>query len=398
VDPNTLSQLGIGRGDSFFLITTVNPSHFQIPLQKLRVSLSTEMYCYDVLPPYRILDEWSVSYDDEFVYDVELPATCMSRRFKAAEFAEKHKLKLKPLSAYGKWVAHPYSMHFEKHDWNVYDEIIVQQSHAMSKNALREDIHANHKGPILEKAVAFVMGETKGEKLTPLEQFGSYVSVPLYQDETCKQWHYPDIRGLQGKKAMVFGSIQEMKTHLHLLIYVMVPFLQSIAFMPFQENETQTELDYDSTLFEGEIRKDTLTSTDKSNTLSKVRLAFVEHETLTLRQIIEMYPNIRTHTLREALFRAPELRVETEGDIAENDVWSRNLLYWGGIDDGNIGLASYTDSSTLKSDVIGGVLKFKDKLILNTRGQQNFLLTQGYEVIFSKVTKKHVTIEYCSPF
>jgi len=174
--------------------------------------------------------------------------------------------------------------------------------------------------------------------------------------------------------------------------------LQSIAFMPFQENETQAELDYDSTLFEGEMRKDTLTSTDKATTLSKIRIAFSRHENLTLGQIVEMHPNIRTHTLREALQRAPELRIETEGEVAEKDVWTRNILYWGGIDDGNLGLSSYTDSSTLKSDVIGGILKFKDKLSINTRGQQNFLLTQGYEVIYSKVTAHHVTIEYCSPF
>jgi hypothetical protein len=38
VDPNTMASLGMVRGDSYFLASTVNPAHFDIPLRKTKAS------------------------------------------------------------------------------------------------------------------------------------------------------------------------------------------------------------------------------------------------------------------------------------------------------------------------------------------------------------------------
>jgi hypothetical protein len=348
------------------------------------------MYCYDELPEYRKVEGQMVSYDDTYVYDVKVPATCMSRRFLSQDFALQHNLLLKPLKAYGKYVAHPYSTHFSSHDWQVYESVIVQQSHAMSKNAIDENVKLHHKGPLEEVAVAFVLGDMTGTTLSPLESFGTYLPVPLYTDITCGQWYYPDIRHLKDKKAMVFGSIQEMKTHLHLLIYVMVPFLQSIAFMPFELNEKQAVLEYDSTMFDGLERPDLKTANDTSMALTLVRGMFETNEKLKFSEIVEKQPHIRSHVLHDALMRAPELRVMRVGDQRNSDVWTRDLIYFGGLNDGYYGLSSYTDSATLKRDILSGIIKFKDKKGVNTYNQQLFLANQGFELMKSRWSKEKV--------
>jgi len=250
IDPATLNHLGVVKGDAFFLSMTVDPKELGYTLEiGTKAATVGEMYCYTELPEYRPYEGMMVSYDDTHVYDVKIPSTCASRRFRAEQIAKQMKKKIKPYQPLGKYVAHPYSVAYVLHEWETYDNIVVQQRGSLSKMAIMNDINLQYTGPIPQKAAIFILGDKTGKRVTPLEAFGSVFPVDLYvalvkTNESGGEWWYPDIRPFMGQSGMVFDSMNSLKNNIHLLCYFCVPDLKPVDLYGRTERMDAPDMEY----------------------------------------------------------------------------------------------------------------------------------------------------------
>jgi len=391
IDPVTLQNMNLVKGDSFFLATTVDPQHLGFTLDNRTTGGTVgEMYCYAEMPEYKDYDGHKISYDEEYVYDVLLPATVGSRRFVAKRYAAMMGKLLKPFDVFGRFVAHPYSQRFDEHSWHVYDKIIVNQTRAMSSHAIVTDLSANHKGPVKEKAVIFVVGDKTGVAVSPLESFGSMFPVDLYMDVdvTRSAWRYPDIRSWRGVKGMVFGSKNILKANIHMLCYFCVPHLHPSSVYGRMDKLGIPVMEYvdDDSVTYGDI---TLPAKETALVVQKdrapdvvVNTAFLEvKKNMLFHELSGMLPGMTTTKLLKTLMHMPNIHCVHRGINYLEDVWSPQNIYWTSIDDNRHGLSSYSDASTLKQDVLNLTLSFEDTNDINVDSQVRYLEMQGIELV-----------------
>jgi hypothetical protein len=408
IDPATLNYLGVVKGDAFFLGMTVNPKELGYTLDTgTKAATVGEMYCYQEMPEYRDYDGMSVSYDDLYVYDVKIPSTCASRRFKVEQISKEMGKKMKPYSTLGKYVAHPYSVTYTLHDWETYDNIVVQQRGSLSKMAIMNEINLEYTGPISQKAAIFILGDKTGKRVTPLESFGSVFPVDLYvalkkTNGSGGEWWYPDIRPFVGKSGMVFDSINSLKNNIHLLCYFCVPDLKPTDLYgrvdrvdaPNLEYADMTDLEDKHGEQEEQEQQNMVIEEDEALHMKIRKIFEMEKRDLFYHELEIRLPGHLTRKITATLMQTSNWHIIMRGINYHEDIWTTCTIPWEPVDDGNRGLASYPDATTLKRAILDGLLEFEDSVSINTRPQQEYLDMQGVELIGQRVNKKTQTLMF----
>jgi len=218
IDAWTLHYNRACRGDMFVVSMKEIPT-WEIPVQpKMKGTILSDLMCYENLPEYRQWQHMMVSYDEKFVYDVKNSFTCFSRRHQAIEIALSMGKQIKPLSQWGNWVAHANSTTFDYVDYSLYNGVFIFKSNMIAGNAIIDDNTAKGKKESKYTAVLFVHGDFRGKVIEPLEEYGSFFSQKLLVDGTTN-WHYVDLRAINGVKGLIFKSTHEMLHHSHLVRY-----------------------------------------------------------------------------------------------------------------------------------------------------------------------------------
>jgi hypothetical protein len=206
-----------------FVLNSVELPSWEIPTQpKMKGTILSELMCYENLPDYR---EWSglkVSYDERFVYDVKNSFTCFSRRHQVIEVAFRMGKQAKPMSQWGNWVAHANSTLFEYIDYSLYNGVFIFKTNMIAGNAVVDENTAKGKIESRYSAIIFIVGNFGGRVVEPLQEYGSYYTQKLLMDGQTN-WHYVDLRAINGVKGMVFKSLHEMLHYAHLVHYYCRP-------------------------------------------------------------------------------------------------------------------------------------------------------------------------------
>jgi hypothetical protein len=312
---------------------------------------------------------------------------------------------MKPYSTLGKYVAHPYSVTYTLHDWETYDNIVVQQRGSLSKMAIMNEINLEYTGPISQKAAIFILGDKTGKRVTPLESFGSVFPVDLYvalkkTNGSGGEWWYPDIRPFVGKSGMVFDSINSLKNNIHLLCYFCVPDLKPTDLYgrvdrvdaPNLEYADMTDLEDKHGEQEEQEQQNMVIEEDEALHMKIRKIFEMEKRDLFYHELEVRLPGHLTRKITVTLMQTSNWHIIMRGINYHEDIWTTCAIPWEPVDDGNRGLASYPDATTLKRAILDGLLEFEDSVSINTRPQQEYLDMQGVELIGQRVNKKTQTL------
>jgi len=188
----------------------------------------TQYYLND-LPPFRFVRSLNVSYDDVYVYDVEVCSTAISRRHLVREVAKMLGREIAPLLSVGAYCASPYDRYFHVSRTKSYGKVTVFQTSALQGPPLfKENISTSYNGE------AFVFGDFDGRVVSPLQTIGSFYTIPT-EGNLRRQ---PVLsRSFEGRDIVTFESRSVAMKNVMLLIRMAMSLQKHHMFIPVQEAE-----------------------------------------------------------------------------------------------------------------------------------------------------------------
>jgi hypothetical protein len=384
VDPLSLMASAKIKGDSFFLALNFDPEIFKVcqPVREMKALGDT--IAYDMMPPYVQSGPLMVSEDHKYVYDVQLKATCASRRNFCSSLARAKGKQIAPISDWGRFVAYPYSTRFHNVGIKKHGNILILESESMSSECYKIEnkeyyVASEHDG------VAFVKNDFNGRPLTPFEKYGTVHPVPTYLAQSLKT-RYPDISGL-GKEAIVFSSFNCLLENISLIGQFVCGDIASVIV-------TNTKMP-EKPIFDDMVDDDTDTkgfmSGDHENKSVRQRLVeWYENDNSpkTLKEISAAYPWVQEREVVNILLYLPTfIPMEIEDQIMWVD--GMDIDFEG---DGECGSLGYhLNASSLKNSlVVSPDLSYIDQVSLDVSDRLKFIDLCGYELVSTKRSGEYV--------
>jgi len=403
LDPETIRANSKVRGDAYFVASSFNPAALGVTARPKPARVVGEMMSYNVLPPYAPCDGFSVSQDDQYVYDVAGVMTCMSRREFTSQYARMKGKQLAPLVEYGLWVASPYATEFSYMGQRSYGRVTVIETESMSFKAYQYKSQIQGKSRSNYLASAFVVGDFTGRKVTPFEAFGTAIEVETYTDPGNHVRH-PMIEALSTRKAMVFDSFSRLLANLHYIAHwcmesVSSAIISEVPPEPLSEATVTVSLGGDPD--ECEVTNHTGSDVSKSLRAKIIDYYEEDNRAKSLQMLMDHFPTKTLHEIKMVLryiphaFPVPSLTEYKNSIMVETSVfWMLSMDDIHFVAQGGTGLGSYERGMLLKNDILMGELKFTDDEDIDVSQQEEFILSLGCEKLSTQTRSEGVCRQY----
>jgi len=313
-----------------------------------------------------------ISEDDTYIYDIAGDMTCASRRGYCAQIALAVGKKLAPLSPAGNYIAYPYSSYYHYVGMKAYLQSIVFESEAMSRTALtcqqdlRELVLSDY------KAAAFCYRDDRGEKVSPIESYGTWYPVATYRDKTGTR--FPYIADFLHRKCFIFSSLRELKENISMIIHLCKGNIATVIAQPDEEKKGQV-FEYRDIDDAGFLSEDNY---NKSARQLMIEWFAEDPSRKTQGQIQQKFSHLSRADIHNILLYLP-LACPFESPSGEIE-WSLSEDYDLPGQLGVTGLSSFLQGTELKNSIVTGDLEYDDPADADLGLQLKIIQLLGFEV------------------